>query len=210
MEIQAKSRTVRPDAEAIKRLRLEKGWSVEKLADKAICSIKTVENVEKGSSVYLSTLSKIATALEVEYKTLLPGGESPAEPPAAERRFEVQIKLSVPFGDFDETELVGLVQMLRRLLKGGDIDVAGIEEGSVIVTLRLTEEEMKRLVSTFVHTRGIDAATAPTDEEMQRELALNPDLKHGMRVPREFFGIVEISIPKSDDIPENMSGKTFK
>ena len=69
METQTVTRTVRPDTEAIKRLRLGKGWRAEDLATKAICSVKTIENVERGANVYLSTLAKIAKALGVEFTT---------------------------------------------------------------------------------------------------------------------------------------------
>ncbi len=50
MKTQLTNRTVQPDAEAIKRLRVGKGWRVEDLAEKAICSVKTVENVEQGGA----------------------------------------------------------------------------------------------------------------------------------------------------------------
>ena len=61
-----KSRTVRPDGEKIARLRQAKLWRVEDLARHAKCSVKTVENVEHGANVYMFTLAKFATALNVE------------------------------------------------------------------------------------------------------------------------------------------------
>jgi hypothetical protein len=47
-------------------LRVEKGWRVEDLVRKAKCSVRTVENVERGASVHLFTLGKFADALGVE------------------------------------------------------------------------------------------------------------------------------------------------
>jgi transcriptional regulator with XRE-family HTH domain len=151
MEMQPKSRTVRPDAEAIKRLRIEKGWTVEKLADKAICSVKTLENIEKGSSVYLSTLSKIATALGVEYKTLLPGAEPPPEPPRPEPRVEVQVVMSIPFDQFDESEqLSGFIEFLKQYTKGGgNINVVGVAPGSTIITLEMSMQDMLALFAAY-------------------------------------------------------------
>jgi predicted transcriptional regulator len=60
-----KNRTVRPDGEKIKRLRLDKLWRVEDLAKHAKCSVKTVENVERGANVYMFTLAKFATAFRL-------------------------------------------------------------------------------------------------------------------------------------------------
>jgi predicted transcriptional regulator len=60
-----KNRTVRPDGDKIKRLRLDKLWRVEDLAKHAKCSVKTVENVERGANVYMFTLAKFATAFRL-------------------------------------------------------------------------------------------------------------------------------------------------
>ena len=151
MEMQPTNRTVRPDAEAIKRLRLEKGWRVEDLAKKAICSVRTLDNIEKGASVYMNTLSKIANALDVEYKTLLPGGEPPAEPPRPEPRVQVQITFAIPFAQFDESkQLGGLIEFLKKFMKGGgDVDVLGVEPGSTIITLEMNVEDMNALLSAY-------------------------------------------------------------
>ncbi|MBX6316150.1 MAG: helix-turn-helix transcriptional regulator [Isosphaeraceae bacterium] len=149
METQAKSRTVRPDAEAIKRLRLGKGWRVEDLARQAKCSVKTVENVERGSNVYLFTLGKFAKALGVDYRSLLPDTGPAPEPP--QRRFEVQIKLSIPFEDFDESEqLVGFIELLKRVLSARDeIGVKAVTDGSVVITLELGEEDVASLIGAY-------------------------------------------------------------
>jgi len=119
MGLRANNRTVHPNAPVIKRLRLEKGWRVEDLAKHAKCSVKTIENVERGANVYYYTLAKLAKELGVEYVALVAEGKPLAESLAVERRFEVQIQLSVPYHDFDQTELISLVQMLQRLLKDG-------------------------------------------------------------------------------------------
>jgi transcriptional regulator with XRE-family HTH domain len=90
-----KNRTVEPDGEAIQRLRIEKGWRVEDLAKKARCSLKTVENVERGANVYLYTLSKVAQALGVEVSTLMTG--------AAPRAYALQfLKITADTQDFFE------------------------------------------------------------------------------------------------------------
>jgi transcriptional regulator with XRE-family HTH domain len=55
MANEASNRTAKADAEAIQRLRIEKGWRVEDLAKEARCSVKAVENVERGENVYTET-----------------------------------------------------------------------------------------------------------------------------------------------------------
>lgn len=173
MEIQVKSRTVRPDAEAIKRLRLEKGWRVEDLAKNAKCSAKTVENIERGASVYLFTLAKFATALGVEYALLVAGGEPQAESQTKERRFQVQITLSIPFEEFDQTEqLVSLIDLLKRLLPAKDaLEVKGLMAGSTIITLEMSEADVRALISAF--------NAGKLDEMLVAAILLPNDFTHG-------------------------------
>jgi hypothetical protein len=154
MEIQEMGRTVRPDSEAIKRLRVAKGWSVEVLADKAICSPKTVQNIETGKRVYLSTLSKIAAppALNVEVMTLVEGGKPPPEPPKPPKSppcVQFQLVVSIPFDQFDESEqLGGFIEFLKKFMRGGgDIDVVGVTPGSTIITVAASIDDMLALYS---------------------------------------------------------------
>ncbi|MGL4552028.1 MAG: NB-ARC domain-containing protein [Gemmataceae bacterium] len=59
---------MRPDREAIKALRLERGWSQWKLAEKAEVDESTIKNVERGRTrtTHPDTLASIARALEVD------------------------------------------------------------------------------------------------------------------------------------------------
>ncbi|WP_432775589.1 helix-turn-helix domain-containing protein (plasmid) [Limosilactobacillus reuteri] len=54
----------------IKKLRIEKGLSQGQLAEKANVSIRTIQQLEAGNDVSISTLSLIAGALGVEVKKL--------------------------------------------------------------------------------------------------------------------------------------------
>jgi len=156
MEIPEMGRTVRPDAEAIKRLRVAKGWTVEDLAGKAICSPKTLQNIEKGNRVYLSTLSKLAKplALNVEIMTLVQGGKPPAqppEPPKPQPQVQMQFVLSIPFDQFDESaQLGGFIEFLKQFMKGGgNVNVLGVTPGSTIITVAVSIEDMLALASAF-------------------------------------------------------------
>jgi len=166
MPKQLKNRTVKPDGEAIQRLRIEKGWRVEDLADKAKCSLKTVENVERGRFVYLYTLSKFAQALGVEVSTLMAGAEPPAPQNLPKKKWmgNVQITLNIPFGEFDECmHLVSLLNTLRDLIQARDeITVVGVQEGSTVITLEMSLDDIQRLIDVFLSRRreveaGLDA-----------------------------------------------------
>lgn len=155
MANKVKNRTVEPDGEAIQRLRIEKGWRVEDLAKKARCSLKTVENVERGENVYLYTLSKFAQALGVEVSTLMIG-TAPPDPPKKERGFKLQITVEVPFEEFDESvQLASFMNMLMQIVQAkAEIMVAGVQEGSTIITLEMGMDDIERLIHEFNGSRA--------------------------------------------------------
>ena len=154
METPTKSRTVTPSVATIRRLRLERGWRVEDLARKAKCSVKTIENVERGQNVYVFTLTKLADALGVSYVTLVAGNEPPPLPPTltSRSRFEVEIKVAVPYENFDECDqLVGFVELLKRLLeRAGDVQVKAVREGSVVIVLEVNDDDIPGLFKQFM------------------------------------------------------------
>jgi transcriptional regulator with XRE-family HTH domain len=155
MANKVKNRTVEPDGEAIQRLRIEKGWRVEDLAEKARCSLKTVENVERGANVYLYTLRKFAQALGVGVSTLMIG-TAPPDPPKEEPRVKIHFTLEIPFAEFDESgQLVGFVNTLMQIVQAkAEITVAGVQEGSTIITLEMGMEDIERLIQEFLGSRA--------------------------------------------------------
>ena len=52
-------------------LRTHKNWTQEKLADKAIVSVRTVQNIERGRPTQRSTLARLANALGVSARDLM-------------------------------------------------------------------------------------------------------------------------------------------
>jgi DNA-binding XRE family transcriptional regulator len=50
-----KMRSVYPDGNTVKKLRIKKGFTQQELAEKACRSKKTVENLEAGKPLYIST-----------------------------------------------------------------------------------------------------------------------------------------------------------
>jgi transcriptional regulator with XRE-family HTH domain len=64
-------RTLHPDGNRIRTLRLERGWPQEQLASIADLSPRTIQRVEAGGNASYETLRSIACAFEVEAKELL-------------------------------------------------------------------------------------------------------------------------------------------
>ena len=56
------SRTVKPNKEEIKRLRLARGWNQAKLAEAAVLALNTIRRIEKGIPCFPTKMAKIARA----------------------------------------------------------------------------------------------------------------------------------------------------
>lgn len=56
--------------EIVRRLRIERGWTQEQLADLCDCSLKTIQRVEKTGLCSLETRSALASVFEIELKQL--------------------------------------------------------------------------------------------------------------------------------------------
>jgi transcriptional regulator with XRE-family HTH domain len=67
----AKKRSVTPNGDALRAARLQKAWTTDDLARHTDCSVKTVENAERGKAIYAITLARIASALGVDYDSLI-------------------------------------------------------------------------------------------------------------------------------------------
>ncbi len=62
--------SVRPDPVVVRRLREERLWTQEQLAESARVSLRTVQRIEKGLSVAASSLRSVADSLEVDHDRL--------------------------------------------------------------------------------------------------------------------------------------------
>ncbi len=165
-----KNRTVEPDGASIQRLRIEKGWRVEDLARRAGCSLKTVENVEKGENIYVYTLKRIANALGVEPSELLIDVDDapPERMRKKERVWKITLEVSTPYDEFDESsDLVSLLQALVSRLGGGGIEPTGIQEGSTLIEVEMTLEQFLELAEAYADGRlddlHIESIAAPDD-----------------------------------------------
>jgi diguanylate cyclase (GGDEF)-like protein len=62
--------TLLPNANRVRELRQEQGWTQEDLADRVGCSKRTVENIEAGKRVLRQTLKEVAQALRVQVEAI--------------------------------------------------------------------------------------------------------------------------------------------
>ncbi len=119
--------TVEPNGRKVERLRTERGWSQEKLATKAPCSKRTIENIENGLPVYRKTLAKIAAAFgpPVQVKDLLGGDDAEADPQGASTPSQSVVRAgnAPPLPSLlvgREGDLVRLTDRLSRLAADND------------------------------------------------------------------------------------------
>jgi transcriptional regulator with XRE-family HTH domain len=171
-----KGRTLPISGDAVKILRVQRGWSIEELANAARCSVKTIQNVEHGARTYLSTLVKIAEAFNVPYHQLL--GESaivsptPAAAPADHNRKKLSITINVDFSAFDETKHLPLfVDALRHLIAAiADFGIGPVTEGTVVIAFEMWDDDTLATLEAFCATKLDELGVIAT------RLNLNPEV----------------------------------
>lgn len=57
----------------VRKLRLQRGWTQEQLAELAGLSVRSVQRIERGQAASLETLKSLAAVFEVDLVTLQPG-----------------------------------------------------------------------------------------------------------------------------------------
>jgi transcriptional regulator with XRE-family HTH domain/tetratricopeptide (TPR) repeat protein len=111
---------VSPDGTKIIELRARKGWTQEKLAEKSILSVRTVQNIERSKPTQFGTVVKLAIALGVEAKDCirLEGSRSAiADALAHKTNAECPYRGLLPFREEDKELLFGR-ETLVDLLQG--------------------------------------------------------------------------------------------
>ncbi|HEX4229263.1 MAG TPA: helix-turn-helix transcriptional regulator [Bryobacteraceae bacterium] len=64
---------VQPARQTIIKLRTHRGWTQEKLAEKSILAVRTIQNLEQGNFTRLRTISRVAEALGVSTRECIEG-----------------------------------------------------------------------------------------------------------------------------------------
>ena len=63
----------------IRKLRLQKGWSQEQLAEMCDVSVRTIQRLERGDTASTETLKSIAAVFDVHFSDLLPENQPARE-----------------------------------------------------------------------------------------------------------------------------------
>jgi transcriptional regulator with XRE-family HTH domain len=149
-----KGRTIPINGDAVRTIRIKRKLNIDELANLAACSVKTIENIEKGGKrVYATTFDNIASALGIaDYLRLM--DESAGSPLSAlrRRRIYVTFTMEVDFDEFDETEEIQECMEKIRQAAGmtREIGIMSIkEENSVDVTAEMSEADTLRFVRAF-------------------------------------------------------------
>jgi transcriptional regulator with XRE-family HTH domain len=158
MSDKAKGRTVQADGEAVKRLRESKGWSMEKLATRALCAPKTIKSIECGEHVFLTSLSKVAKVLGVEPGKLLPSSANLPEPAKIPNATQISFTINMHFSSLDETKWLAnyLQEFFQRAGVAGEIEVLSVREGqSVVIDLASSREDAYNIACALVDRRQL-------------------------------------------------------
>jgi len=153
---------IHPDV--VQRLREGKGWSQEDLARKAGIDVKTLSRMVKGLECNISTVAFVAAALNTEAAQIIDNGE-PAPKPANESQGTPPDKVRIIFGEmidvtmgigcmfelFKEVDALGpFLESLAKTAQLRDkIEVKEIVEGSVKLTVSVSQKDYVRLMAAF-------------------------------------------------------------
>jgi transcriptional regulator with XRE-family HTH domain len=64
----------------VQKLRLQRGWSQEQLAELAGLSVRTIQRIERGNTASVESLKALGAVFDVDFSTLKEPLMSPAEP----------------------------------------------------------------------------------------------------------------------------------
>ncbi len=184
------------DIKKLESLRIARGWSREQFADKAIVSTRTLDSILAGKQAVLSTLSKLAKALDTPVQTIVDGFEQESPQRPADRRWTITITISGPYDKYDETK--DLPEFLTKILSrvGGDeLWGAKAAVGSIKIRFYLTGEQNAKLISELeagnlddldIVGMTIDWKASPGEEDSSIDdvprRRLTPEQRERMRV----------------------------
>ena len=154
-----------PNGPRIKELMLEKEWdTAEKFetALKAAIGRRTIQLIIKGDTKHPEgTLQKIANALGVDLNEItfkenpspemngrqaISGNKVKSE--AQDRTINVHFHFPISIKDFDERKITRAIKLLKKLIDSkGNVNMTDLREGSTILTLAMTEEDVFRLLA---------------------------------------------------------------
>jgi transcriptional regulator with XRE-family HTH domain len=133
----------------IESLRIARGWSSrQRLAEKAIISLRTIDSIMAGENALLSTFTKIAKAFDVPVESILEDYEKPES--CKGRVWEITIQIRTPYAEFDETkDLPLLISELMKRVGGREFWSPETTPGSTIIRIYVEGDQMSALLAAF-------------------------------------------------------------
>ncbi len=169
---------VKAKGEEITKQRKGKVWTIKKLAKQSDCSERTIRSAEQSEHMQMFTIHKIARALQVGAESLV---DSPIQQPETKvRTWEVTIKISTSYDDFDEArDLSAFMSTLMSRLEEKELFPIGVIRGSVSIAFQASLKTMTSLLKSYVND-GLDelpilTIKAPIDEYVSYSISASSD-----------------------------------
>jgi len=143
--------SVKANGDAIRRMRKAKLWTLKRLAANAKCSERTIRSAEQSAQMQMFTIERIANALDADFADLIDSPPPPRIEPK-QRTWEVSIKISTPFEEFDESkDLTKFLEVLIERLGGREIIPSRVTPGSVSIGLEMGAYALQALLVAYIH-----------------------------------------------------------
>jgi transcriptional regulator with XRE-family HTH domain len=195
------ARTLVPKVKALEAIRARKGLSLSELAEAAGLSSRTIDNVMAGKPVLFGTIQLMATKLGVDPSEISEMADTTEEADT----YGIQIKLNIPHKDFNQDRLQTFADLLARLA-GGTVLEAGFTEGSTIVTVQLTQQQISNLLDLLPDFRAKARAVLNQTAGL-RTLPEQLELQ-GIEYPL-VDAVIDVTFPAElQAIPEEVRGQT--
>ena len=156
MDVLPKNRTLPIRGDMVRTLRIQRKWgSTKEFADGIGMSEDRLEVIERGGAkVFATTLVKIAEALDVHWRDLLCDHATVEQAPAPEVKSRTQPMQVIITGkksaDLTEEDVDRIRAKVRELTGvQGEIELISLEDGSIILTLGMEDEDLARTVAAF-------------------------------------------------------------
>lgn len=139
------ARTVSLRPGRVDELRIAKGMSLEKLSQKSVVCTKTVSSMNEGNNVLVSSVEKIARALNISPSELLERKiESETQKPnSVSNNLTVIFRVDVPFNETDETKFIPtVIEILSKTFPAFSqfLQIESVEKRSVAIAIVGPEE----------------------------------------------------------------------
>ena len=192
---------VRIQNDLVRDLRLQKGWTVNNLSTLTGLSLKTIMRAEKpGWRVKLSTVELLAKALGVGSDVLMGGSSSKHSDKKNACQIDVSVSIIIDNDNieaFSENPQIALIiEHMGKLANLLDQwEMVKVRKGSVIIELKLTEEDAKRLIEAF-HQGKLDSLNISSVKRLSHDTRSITTMGKGqdkvpVRVPKSLNGVVE-------------------